>query len=166
GIDASGIPVADMDTETWDRAIRVNLYGAFFCCRRFIKLRVQAGGGGKIVNVTAMNQEIPRVGAADYDCAKGALRNLTTTLALELAPHRINVNNIAPGMVLTPFNQLAINDPEARERQVQRIPFKRAAEASEIGRLAVFLASEDSDYVSGSTYTMDGGLALMQAKEM
>jgi glucose 1-dehydrogenase len=79
-------------------------------------------------------------------------------LALELAPLRINVNNLGPGMVLTPFNQPAIDDPALLDEQVQSIPFKRAAEPAEIARLAVFLASSDSDYVTGSTYFMDGGL--------
>ena len=158
GVDASGTPVADLATEVWDHAIKANLYGAFFCCRRFINIRIQAGGGGKIINVTSVHQEQPRAGAADYDCSKGALRNLTRTLALELAPHRINVNNIGPGMVLTPFNQKAIDDPEFLEKQVQSIPWKRAAKPEEIGRLAVFLASSDADYVTGSTYYMDGGL--------
>ena len=164
GVDASGIEVADLDTATWDRAIRVNLYGAFFCCRRFIQLRKQTGGGGKIINVTSVHQEIPRAGAADYDCAKGAVRNLTTTLALELAPLKINVNNLAPGMVLTPFNQEAVDDPTVREEQVQSIPWKRAADPRELGRLAVFLASEHADYVTGSTYYMDGGLMQNQGQ--
>jgi len=158
GVDASGTPVADLSTEVWDHAIKANLYGAFFCCRRFINIRIQAGGSGKIINVTSVHQEQPRAGAADYDCSKGALRNLTRTLALELAPDRINVNNIGPGMVLTPFNQKAIDDPEFLEKQVQSIPWKRAARPEEIGRLAVFLASSDADYVTGSTYYMDGGL--------
>ena len=81
-----------------------------------------------------------------------------STLALELAPLKINVNNLGPGMVLTPFNQAAIDDPELLDEQVQSIPWKRAAEPSEIGRLAVFLASADSDYVTGADYFMDGGL--------
>jgi len=158
GVDASGTSVADLATEVWDQAIKANLYGPFFCCRRFITIRKQAGGGGKIINVTSVHQEQPRAGGADYDCSKGALRNLTRTLALELAPHRINVNNIGPGMVLTPFNQKAIDDPAFLEKQVQSIPWKRAAKPEEIGRLAVFLASNDADYVTGSTYYMDGGL--------
>jgi len=158
GVDASGEEVADLPTETWDRAIRVNVYGAFFCCRRFINIRKEAGGGGKIINVTSVHQEIPNAGGADYDCSKGALRNLTRTLALELAPHGINVNNLGPGMVLTPFNQGAIDNPDVLEEQVQSIPMKRAAKPSEIARLAVFLASQDADYVTGSTYYMDGGL--------
>ncbi len=158
GVDASGKDVADLPTDVFDRAIRTNLYGTFFCCRRFVQLRKQAGGGGKIINVTSVHEDIPNAGGADYDCSKGAVRNLTRTLALELAPLRINVNNLAPGMVLTPFNQPAIDDPKLLEDQVQSIPWKRAAQPEEIARLAVFLASSDADYVTGSTYTMDGGL--------
>jgi glucose 1-dehydrogenase len=158
GVDASGNEVADLSTEVWDKAIKTNVYGYFYCCRRFINIRKEAGGGAKIINITSVHQEQPRAGAADYDCSKGAIRNLTRTLALELAPHKINVNNIGPGMVLTPFNQEAIDDPEVREQQVQSIPWKRAAFPEEIGRLAVFLASNEADYVTGSTYYMDGGL--------
>ncbi len=161
GVDASGDEVADLSTETFDKAIRTNLYGAFFCCRRYVQLR-KAGSetGGKIINVTSVHQNIPNAGGADYDCSKGALRMLTRTLALELAPLKINVNSLGPGMVLTPFNQAAIDDPEFLEEQVQSIPWKRAAEPAEIGRLAVFLASGDSDYVTGATYFMDGGLMI------
>jgi len=159
GVDASGDHVADLSTDTFDTAIRTNVYGTFFCCRRFIQERKQRGGGGKIINVTSVHQDIPNAGGADYDCSKGAVRMLTRTLALELAPLGINVNNLAPGMVLTPFNQPAIDDPALLEKQVQSIPFKRAAEPSEIARLALFLASSDADYCTGSTFTMDGGLA-------
>jgi glucose 1-dehydrogenase len=161
GVDASGKEVSDLDTATFDKAIRTNVYGAFFCCRRYVQLR-KAGDvpGGKIINVTSVHQDIPNAGGSDYDCSKGALRMLTRTLALELAPARINVNSLGPGMVLTPFNQPAIDDPDLLEEQVQSIPFKRAAEPVEIARLAVFLASADSDYVTGSTYVMDGGLSI------
>ncbi len=159
GVDASGTDVADLSTEVWDTAIRTNVYGAFFCCRRFIQERKRRGGGGKIINVTSVHEDIPNAGGADYDCSKGAVRNLTRTLALELAPLKINVNNLAPGMVLTPFNQPAIDDPALLEEQVQSIPLKRAAQPAEIARLAVFLASSDADYCTGSTFTMDGGLA-------
>jgi len=158
GVDASGTAVAELSTEVFDTALRTNLYGAFFCCRRFIQLRTAAGGRGKIINVTSVHEDIPNAGGADYDCSKGAVRNLTRTLALELAPLHINVNNLAPGMVLTPFNQPAIDDPELLEQQVQSIPWKRAAQPSEIARLAVFLASSDADYVTGASYVMDGGL--------
>jgi len=159
GVDASGTEVAELKTEVWDTAIRTNVYGPFFCCRRFIQERKRRGGGGKIINVTSVHEDIPNAGGADYDCSKGAVRNLTRTLALELAPLKINVNSLAPGMVLTPFNQPAIDDPALLEEQVQSIPLKRAAQPEEIARLAVFLASSDADYCTGSTFTMDGGLA-------
>ena len=161
GVDASGKEVADLSTETFDKAIRTNVYGAFFCCRRYVQLRkAGAEAGGKIINVTSVHENIPNAGGADYDCSKGAVRMLTRTLALELAPLRINVNSLGPGMVLTPFNQPAIDDPDLLEEQVQSIPWKRAAQPEEIARLAVFLASGDSDYVTGATYFMDGGLMI------
>jgi len=96
--------------------------------------------------------------------SKGGLRNLTTTLALEVADKDINVNNIAPGMVLTPMNQEALDDPKTLEEQVQSIPMKRAAEPWEIAKSAVFLASEDARYIHGTTLTIDGGLTLNQGQ--
>ena len=160
GKDATGKQVADMPIADWDNMIRTNLYGPFYCCQLFIRARRAAGGKGKIINITSVHQEIPRAGAAGYDASKGGLRNLTRTLALELAPDRINVNNIAPGMVLTPMNQPAIDDPALLEKQVQSVPFKRAAEPWEIARLAVYLASEEADYATGQTFTLDGGLSM------
>ena len=158
GVDASGTHVADLSTEVFDKAIRTNLYGYFFCCRRFAQIRIGAGGGGKVINVSSVHEDVPNAGGADYDCSKGAVRMLTRTLALELAPHHVNVNSLAPGMVLTPFNQPAIDDPEFLHEQVQSIPLKRAAEPSEIARLALFLASDEADYVTSATFVMDGGL--------
>ncbi len=158
GVDASGKNVADLDSETWDNAMKTNIYGYFFCCRRFINIRKKAGGGGKIIQITSVHAEQPRAGASDYDCSKGAERNLTTTLALELAPSKINVNSIAPGMVLTPFNQDAIDDPKVLKAAEKTIPWRRAAQPEEIAKVAVFLATDESDYMTGSTVTMDGGL--------
>ena len=164
GVDASGSAVADLDTNTWDRAIRTNLYGYFFCARRFIRIRRDAGGGGKLINVTSVHDTIPRAGAADYDCSKGGQLNLTRTLALELAGLKINVNNIGPGMVLTPFNEDAVEHESVRDERVQSIPWKRAAEPWEIGRLAVYLASSDADYLTGATFYIDGGLMQNQGQ--
>jgi glucose 1-dehydrogenase len=149
GIDSTGKQVSDMSTDEWNEELQTNISGPFYCCQHFIRKRREAGGKGKIINITSVHQEIPRTGSAGYAVAKGGLRNLTRTLCLELAPDHINVNNIAPGMVLTPFNQQAIDDPKVREQQVQSIPWKRAAEPWEIGRLAVYLAPEDADYVTG-----------------
>ncbi|WP_181298395.1 SDR family NAD(P)-dependent oxidoreductase [Pseudomonas sp. Q2-TVG4-2] len=164
GIDATGKSVKDMTLEEWDDSIRTNLYGPFFCCQRFIAGLEGTEQHGTIINITSVHQEIPRAGAAGYDVAKGGLRNLTRTLALELAEKNINVNNIAPGMVLTPFNQQAIDDPEVLKKQVQSIPMKRAAEPEEIANVAVFLASKEARYVHGTTIVVDGGLMQFQGQ--
>jgi glucose 1-dehydrogenase len=163
-VDASGVYVADLEIADFERTMRSNLIGQLICCKHFINHRKRQGGGGKILNTTSVHEEQPRAGAADYDCSKGALRNLTRTLALEVSELGMTVNNIAPGMVLTPFNQAAIDDPKLLEEEVQSIPLKRAAQPHEIGRLAVFLASSDGDYVTGATYVMDGGLMQMSGQ--
>jgi glucose 1-dehydrogenase len=165
GIDASGKPVREMPLETWAKAIATNLTGPFLCCREFLKGRSPGSNGGRrIINISSVHQDIPRVGAADYDASKGGIRNLTTTLALELARENVTVNAIAPGMVLTPMNQEALDDPKKREEQVQSIPMKRAAEPWEVARLAVYLASKDAAYVTGATFVIDGGLLLNQGQ--
>jgi glucose 1-dehydrogenase len=164
GVSGSGVHVKDMSLEQWDNVIRTNLYGPFHTCRQFIRRLEGSGRHGTILNVTSVHQEIPNAGAAAYDASKGGLRNLTTTLALEVAQLNINVNNIAPGMVLTPMNQRAIDDPEALKRQVQFIPMKRAAQPREIADVAVFLASEQARYIHGATIVVDGGLVLSQGQ--
>mgnify|MGYP005850011573 CR=1 FL=1 len=164
GMDSAGVPVKDMPYDRWDKAIKTNLYGPFFCCQQFIRGLEGSDKRGVIINITSVHQKIPRAGAADYDVAKGGLLNLTRTLALELSEKGINVNNIAPGMVLTPFNQPAKDDPEVWEKQVQSIPMKRAAEPQEIAHAAVFLASSDAKYVQGTTLVVDGGLMQFQGQ--
>ena len=153
-------PAAELPLEDWDRVLKTNLYGPFLCCQQFIRLRKEAGGGGKIINLTSVHQELPTPGGAAYDVSKGGLRNLTRVLALELAPLKINVNNLAPGMVLTPFNQEALESEEARQKSTRNIPLKRAAEPWEVARLALYLASEDADFVTGQTFTIDGGQSI------
>jgi len=160
GVDAVGKHVADMSAAEWDDRFKTNVYGPFYACQHFIRARRQAGGGGKIINITSVHEDIPRAGAAGYCASKGALRNLTRCLTLELADDRINVNNIAPGMVATPMNQEAVDNPDVMEEQVQSIPWKRAAEPWEIAKLALYLASEDANYACGQTYTLDGGLTM------
>jgi glucose 1-dehydrogenase len=164
GVDSTGVHVKDMSDEAWDNEIRTNLYGPFYCCREFISGLDGKDLHGTIINVTSVHEEIPRAGAAGYDASKGGLRNLTRTLALELAEKNINVNNIAPGMVLTPMNQPAVDDPKVRHEQVQSIPMKRAAEPEEIAKAAVYLASRDARYVHGVSLVIDGGLMQNQGQ--
>jgi glucose 1-dehydrogenase len=163
-LDYTGQHVKDMDIADWDNLLRTNLYGPFYCCQQFIRGLDGTDRHGTIINVTSVHQEVPRVGAAAYCASKGGLRNLTTVLALELAEKNINVSNLAPGMVLTPMNQEAIEDPAVMDKQIQSIPMKRAAEPEEIARVAVFLASEDARYIQGATIVVDGALTLFQGQ--
>ncbi len=161
GVDASGTEVADMETEVWERAIRTNLYGYFFCCRRFIRHRREQGGGGKIVNVTSVHEHVPLRGAAPYVAAKHGLGGLTKVLALELAEHGICVNAVAPGEIATPMTGGEDIDPHDRPRPM--IPAGRPGDAREVAALIAWLCSPESGYVTGSSYVVDGGLTLMAA---
>lgn len=156
--------VVEMSVEEFERTIRTNLLAPFYLCRLFARHRQEQGGQGKIINVTSIHEEVVTPNTADYCASKGGLRNLSWTLALELAEDGINVNNLAPGMVLTPINQKAIDDPKLRQKMEQSIPMKRAAQPEEVAKLALFLASADSDYVTGSTYVMDGGFMRAEAQ--
>ena len=159
-VNGSGTNIADMDTEVFDRTIRTNLYGTFFCSRAFIRHRKKNGGKGKIINISSVHEEVVAPGTADYCASKAAVRNLTRTLAMELAEDGITVNNICPGMILTPMNQEAMDNKQVRKESEQHIPLKRAGQPEEIAKVALFLASSDADYVTGSSYFMDGGLSL------
>ena len=161
GINQSGIFADDMDIAIFDRALKTNLYGTFYTCKEFIKVRKANGNGGKIVNITSVHEEVARAGGSEYCASKGAVRNLTRCLALELGPYQINVNNLAPGMVLTPMNQKALDDPEYLKEASEHIPYKRAAEPWEIAKLAAYLVSEEASYAAGQTFTIDGGLSLL-----
>lgn len=160
GVNGSDTPVSEMETETFDTCIKTNLYGPFFCSREYLKLRDNRHKGGKIINVSSIHEDVATPGNADYNASKGGLKNFNKSLALELAEQGINVNNIAPGMILTDMNKEAMEDKEAKKEQEQNIPMKRAGETKDIKAAAVFLASSDSDYVTGSTITIDGGLSL------
>lgn len=160
GVNGSGIPIDEMDTKTFDKTIRTNLYGTFFCSRKFIQHRKGLRKSGKIINISSVHEEINAPGNGDYNASKAGIRNLMRTIALEVAPFGINVNDIAPGMILTPMNQKAVDDPEVREKAEKNIPLGRAGRPEEIAYLALFLASEEANYVTGSTYVMDGGLMI------
>jgi glucose 1-dehydrogenase len=160
GIGSGGTPVEDTPTEAFDDVIRTDLYGPFFCCREFVRRRRAAGGRGRIVNVTSVHEAIPSPGAAAYGAAKGGLLTFTRSLALEVAPLRINVNAIAPGLIHTPMTAKRVEDPAAREREMPRIPWNRPGEPWEVARLAVYLVSDDADYVTGQSFTIDGGLEM------
>jgi glucose 1-dehydrogenase len=161
GLNQSGVAVADMPLAQWNRLLGTDLTGPFLTCRRFVRDLRAANRPGRVINISSIHARVVRAGAADYDSAKGGLRNLTTTLALESAPWRINVNAIAPGMILTPMNARAVADEDYRRSLEASIPWGRAGTAEEVAKVAVFLASSAADYITGTTVTIDGGLSLV-----
>lgn len=163
GINGSQTPVENMTTEQWDKVVKVNLYGPFFCSREFLQMKKKYGTykGSRIINVTSIHQFINVSGNANYNAAKSGMRNLAYTMALELADREMTVNNIAPGMILTPINEKIISDPQKLQRAESIIPFHRGGKPEEVAHVALFLASDESSYVTGSTYTVDGALSIL-----
>jgi glucose 1-dehydrogenase len=152
-------PLVETTFEDFDRVLKTDLYGPFFFCREFVKRR-QHVKGGKIINITSVHEAIPSPGNVSYGAAKGGLLTLTRSLAMELAEQRINVNAIAPGLIRTPMTMQRTDDPEARAKEMPRIPWHRPGEPWEVARLAVYLASDAADYVTGQSFTIDGGLEM------
>lgn len=163
GVNGSNTPVEEMTTEQWDSVIRIDLYGPFYCSREFLRLkkRYKTYKGSRIINVSSIHQHVNVPGNANYNAAKAAIRNLAYTMALELADRELTVNNIAPGMILTPINEKVIADPERLKRAEGIIPFHRGGTPEEVANVALFLASDASSYVTGSTYTVDGALSIL-----
>lgn len=178
GLNMSGVPIEAMDLALFDRVLKADLYGPFLTCRRFVRglgahTVVPANAGtagqpsasaGRIVNISSIHERAPRAGGLDYDSAKGGLSQLTTTLALELAPRRIAVNAVAPGMILTPMNQSVLEDPALLAEHEAAIPWRRAGTAAEVAEAVLFLLSPRADYITGTTITIDGGLSLTVAQ--
>ncbi|TDS07480.1 SDR family NAD(P)-dependent oxidoreductase [Sphingobacterium paludis] len=160
GIGGSDVPVRDMLTETFEQCLRTNLYGPFFCSRAFLQAWKESQESGRIINITSVHEEVPSPGSVDYNTSKGALKNFSASLALELASTGITVNNIAPGMILTDMNKEALHDKKVRTDMEKQIPVGRAGTVDDIKAAAVFLASEESAYVTGTTLFIDGGLRL------
>ncbi|HZZ62503.1 MAG TPA: SDR family oxidoreductase [Roseiarcus sp.] len=157
---ASGKETGDLSGEDFDRVVKTDLYGPFFCCREFVRCRRAAGGGGRIINITSVHEAIPSPRNAAYGAAKGGLLTFTRSLALEVAAVRINVNAIAPGLIRTPMTMKRTDDPQVRAEELPHIPWRRPGEPWEVARLAVYLASDEADYVTGQSFTIDGGLEL------
>ena len=146
-----------VDAATWDRVIAVNLTGMFHVGQAAARQMVQQGGGGSIINVTSQLAEVARPERAAYVASKGGARSLTHAMAVDLAVHNIRVNAIAPGPTLTGLTRANYTDPEARRATEAMIPLGRLGQPDDLAGAVLFLASDESGWVTGSTVTVDGG---------
>jgi len=160
-------PFQDMTLERWNKVLSVNLTGQFLCAREAVREFLRRGvipevscAAGKIICMSSVHQEIPWGGHANYATSKGGIKLMMESLAQELAPHRIRVNGIAPGAIRTPINTVAWQTPDAYARLMTLVPYGRIGEPEDIARAAVWLASDHSDYVVGTTLFVDGGMTL------
>jgi glucose 1-dehydrogenase len=157
----------EITLEQWNQVIAINLTGQFLCAREavneFLKRGVVASkskAAGKIICISSVHEVIPWAGHANYAASKGGVMMLMKSIAQEYASMKIRVNSIGPGAIRTPINHAAWQTPEAYQSLLKLIPAKRIGEAEDIGNAAVWLASDDSDYVNGTTLFVDGGMLL------
>jgi len=152
------MPFLDTPLEVWEKVISVNLTGVWIGCQEAARQMVSQDDGGRIINVSSVHEDLPMPTNSPYCAAKGGLRMLMRTIAVELAPHSITVNNIAPGAVETPINKNLDEHPEQRKELLSEIPLGRIGQPEDIASLAVYLASDASSYSTGSTFFVDGGM--------
>jgi glucose 1-dehydrogenase len=160
-------PFTEMTLAEWNRVIGINLTGMFLCAREAAREMIRRGprpevsrATGKIVCISSVHEVIPWAGHVNYAASKGGVKLFMQSLAQELAPHRIRVNSIAPGAIRTPINRAAWETPEALAALLTLIPYGRIGVPEDIGKAAVWLASDEADYVHGQTLFIDGGMTL------
>jgi glucose 1-dehydrogenase len=152
------MPFLDIDEATWDLMIDVDLKGAFLCAQACGRVMRDSGRGGAIVNISSIHEDVPFPGFTPYCAAKGGMRMMMRNAAIELAAYGIRVNNVAPGAIATPINAATLNDPERVALLKRIVPLMRMGKPEEVAEVALFLASDSSSYVTGSTYYVDGGM--------
>lgn len=155
----------DMTLEQWNYVLGVNLTGQFLCAQAAVKEFLRRGMNGhrslgKIICMSSVHELIPWAGHINYAASKGGVMLFMRSLAQELGPMKIRVNSIAPGAIKTPINRMAWETPEAEQRLLRLIPYKRVGDVEDIGNAAVWLASDESDYIHGTTIFVDGGMTL------
>jgi glucose 1-dehydrogenase len=149
----------DVSEKHWDFVLDVNLKGAFFAMQAVARHLVGRKVPGRIVNITSIHEDVAFLGFAPYAASKGGLRMVTRTVAQSLAPHGITVNDIAPGAIATPINERTLAHPDLTKELEAMIPLGRLGTPDEVASVAVFLASDEAAYVTGSTYYVDGGMS-------
>ena len=159
--------LVDMSLEAWNKVIGINLTGQFLCAREAVKEFIRRGmvperscALGKIICMSSVHETIPWAGHCNYAASKGGVMMLMKSIAQELAPQKIRINSIAPGAIKTPINKEAWDTPKAEAKLLELIPYKRVGDPEDIGKAAVWLASDASDYVNGLTLFVDGGMTL------
>jgi len=152
-------PFLEMPFDVFQKVLAVNLSGAWLCAQAAAKRMVHQKRGGRIINISSVHEELAMPTNAPYCATKGGLRMLARTIAVELAPHGITVNNICPGAVDTPMDQPLKAHPEEYEKLLNEIPLHRMAKPEEIAAMCVYLASEEAAYVTGGSFFIDGGLS-------
>ncbi|MEO8154134.1 MAG: SDR family oxidoreductase [Rhizobacter sp.] len=160
-------PFHRMTLEQWNTVIGVNLTGQFLCARAAVREYLRRGvvdsvstAAGKVIHMSSVHEMIPWAGHANYASSKGGVMMLMKSLAQEVAPARIRVNAIAPGAIRTPINTSAWSTPQAYDELMKLVPYKRIGEPDDIAQAAVWLASDASDYVTGTSLFVDGGMTL------
>ncbi|MEV4322292.1 SDR family oxidoreductase [Microbispora rosea] len=152
-------PLLEIGYDRWRSVLAVDLDGPFLCSQRAARRMIERGAGGRIVNVTSVHEDYPRLGAGPYCAAKGGLRMLSRTLALELGRHGITVNTVAPGEIATPMTGQEDRPPRPNSRP--GYPLGRPGDAREVAAVIAFLAGPTASYVTGASLFVDGGLGLM-----
>ena len=157
----------DMTLDQWNLVLSINLTGQFLCAREAAKEFIKRGvipeiskAAGKIICMSSVHEVIPWAGHVNYATSKGGISMFMKSIAQELAPHKIRVVGIGPGAIQTPINKSAWDTPEALDKLLTLIPYNRIGVPGDIGKLATWLASDDADYITGTTIFMDGGMTL------
>jgi glucose 1-dehydrogenase len=157
----------EMTLQQWNTVINVNLTGQFLCCREAVREFKRRGvrpeiscAAGKIICMSSVHDTIPWAGHVNYAASKGGVMLMMKSIAQEVAPYRIRVNSISPGAIRTPINRQAWETPEAYAELLKLIPYKRIGEPEDIARAAVWLVSDEADYITGTSLYVDGGMTL------
>jgi glucose 1-dehydrogenase len=148
----------DATEADYDTVMNVNLKAVYFITQAFVKHRMQAKQGGKVINISSVHEELAFPHFTSYCASKGGVKMLTRNLSIELAPLGITINNIAPGAIETPINTKLLNDPAKLNALLGNIPLRRLGKPEDVAAMAAFLASSESDYATGTTFFIDGGL--------